>query len=72
MRRRFSMRWMPLWVTDGMKVMPLLSEMKYGWHYSNADIGTLHLLRAELFLSPAERIPPEKRLFMPADSRPQV
>ena len=52
MRRRFSMRWTPLWETDGMKVMPLLSVTKYGWHYCNAGIGTLCLLRSELFLYP--------------------
>ena len=52
MRRRFSMQWMLLWETDGMKVMPLLSEMKYGWHYSNAGMGMLRLLRSELFLYP--------------------
>ena len=27
------MRWMPLWETDGMKVMPLVSVKKYGWHF---------------------------------------
>ncbi len=46
------MQWMPLWETDGMKVMPFLSVMKYGWHYSNACIGMLRLLRSELFLYP--------------------
>ena len=35
-----------------MKVMPLLSVMKYGWHYSNAGIGMSRLLRSELFLYP--------------------
>ena len=44
------MRWMLLWETDGMKVMPLLFVMKYGRHYSNARIGMLRLLRSELFL----------------------
>ena len=35
-----------------MKVMPFLSVMKYGWHYFNAGMGTLRLLRSELFLYP--------------------
>lgn len=52
MRRRFSTQWMTLWGTNGMKVMPRLSVMKYGWHYFNAGIGTLRLLRSELFLYP--------------------
>lgn len=30
-----------------MKVMPFLSVMKYGWHYSNAGIGMLRLLWSE-------------------------
>ena len=50
MRLRFSMRWMHLWETDGMKVMPLLFVIKYGWHYFNASMGMLRLLRSELFL----------------------
>lgn len=54
------MQWMPLWETDGMKVMPFLSVMKYGWHYSNADIGTLHLLRSEMFLYPLKEYRMEK------------
>lgn len=52
MRRRFSTQWMTLWGTNGMKVMPRLSVMKYGWHYFNAGIGTLRLLWSELFLYP--------------------
>lgn len=46
------MQWMPLWETDGMKVMPFLSVMKYGWHYSNAGSEMLRLIRSELFLYP--------------------
>lgn len=46
------MLWMPLWAIDGMIVMPLLSVMKYGWHYSNAVNEMLRLIRSELFLYP--------------------
>ena len=35
-----------------MKVMPFLSVMKYGWHYSNAGNEMLRLIRSELFLYP--------------------
>jgi len=35
-----------------MKVMPFLSLMKYGWHYSNAVLEMLRLLQPELFLYP--------------------
>ena len=52
MKRRFSMQWMPLWAIDGMKVMPLLFVMKYGWHYSNAVLEMLRLFRSGLFLYP--------------------
>ena len=50
MKRRFSMRWMPLWETDGMKMMPFLSVAKYDWHYSDAGMEMLRLFRSELFL----------------------
>ena len=51
MRRRFSTQWISLWVTNGMKVMPLLFVLKYGWHYSNAGIRVLRLLWSELFFT---------------------
>ena len=43
-----------------MKVMPFLSVMKYGWHYFNAGMGTLRLLRSELFLYPLKEYRMEK------------
>ena len=32
------MRWMPLWETDGIKMMPLFGLIKYSWHYRDAGI----------------------------------